>query len=324
MTQRRTERTEPAPQGFGAVCPGRLSRRPGRQLPANKARLRGLRAEPRLPAAGGPYLAGEVPQVSHACAILGAARAALLGRRSAAGDNTAAVHGPVSPARPRHPRSAPPVPPRPPPTALVPPAERSAAPCRDPARGAAARPGTPSSAAAPGATTRRRVETGGEAAPRRLLGAVVPAPPRAARVPPVRTACPGEPRAGRAKRLRGSGGADYGSRGTARCRLCAAVLGLRRQGAALNALCWFHLRRALVKCLQKRPCPANRRLWERSGLASGFVEQARFVLCRCHQVATTDCSPVPLERHAALLGSVVLGEEQLGPKRSSGFGTPTG
>lgn len=203
MTPRRTERTEPAPQGFGAVCPGRLSRRPGRQLPANKARLRGLRAEPRLPAAGGPYLAGEVPQVSHACAILGAARAALLGRRSAAGDNTAAVHGPVSPARPRHPRSAPPVPPRPPPTALVPPAERSAAPCRDPARGATARPGTPSSAAAPGATTRRRVEAGGEAAPRRLLGAVVPAPRR-----------PGAARTDRVSRraARGAGGAAEGKR----------------------------------------------------------------------------------------------------------------
>lgn len=87
-----------------------------------------------------------------------------------------------------------------------------------------ARPGTPSSAAAPGATTRRRGEAGGEAAPRCLLGAVVPAPPRAARGPPLRTACPSGLRAGRAEGLRGRGGADYSSRGPARPRAgpCAA------------------------------------------------------------------------------------------------------
>lgn len=132
-------------------------------------------------------------------------------------------HGPAIPAR----RPFPAPPPRPPGPHLRPsPPRRSALRRHAGTRRTEpppARPGTPSSAAAPGATTRRRGEAGGEAAPRCLLGAVVPAPPRAARGPPLRTACPGGLRAGRAEGLRGRGGADYSSRGPGPARVRRGV-----------------------------------------------------------------------------------------------------
>lgn len=214
LPQQHIRRSEPAghrahrptPQGFGAVCP-RPPQPKGRGDSCQRTKRGAAGASRAATAGGGRPLPGWRSPSGEPCLCDprgragGAPRPALSCGRQHSGS-----------ARTRLARAAPPSPflpptsPCPPPTALVPPAERSAAPCRDPARGAAARPGTPSSAAAPGATTRRRGEAGGEAAPRCMLGAVVPAPPRAVRVPPLRTACPGAPRAGRraeGKRRRG-------------------------------------------------------------------------------------------------------------------------